>query len=335
MAFHARWQRSSHRSTRRWSPLGSLRWTLASARCRSISCLLLFSVILADASWGQLPSSSQLDETARREAVAAIPFDRLDASSQAKLRAVVDQPTIYRRLPVTVVDSDPDMYLFLIRYPEVVVNMWQLMGVTKVKVNRTGDYTLDAADGAGTSGQIELVYGDRESHIYYSEGAYEGPLFRRLIRGRCVLVLKSEYCQTMDQRMYVTNRLDMFVQLENIGAELLAKTLLPLVGKTADQNFIESSRFLSQVSIAAETKPEKLRGLAGRLENVDPQVRTQFVTLIRQVAGQTAAAGAPRLSRVAEGADATAGRLETLEPSTALEPSTSPEPGRRGLQLRR
>jgi hypothetical protein len=225
-----------------------------------------------------------LDDSLRQEAVATIPFDRLDAAAASKLQKVVTQPSIYRRLPVTVVDSDPDLFLFLVRYPEVVVNMWQLMGVTKVQVNRTGEFTLDAMDGAGTAGKVELVYGDRGTHVYYSEGAYEGPLFRRLISGRCVLVLKTDYYHTIDKRCYVTNRLDMFVQLDNIGADLLAKTLQPLVGRTADQNFVESSKFLSQVSMAAEKKADKLTNVAGRLNNVDGQVRDRFIALTGQVA---------------------------------------------------
>jgi len=285
----------------------------------------------------QLSGPSPLDDTVRQDAVAAIPFDRLDETARQRLAGVVTQPSIFRRLPVTVVESDPEMYLFLVRYPEVVVNMWQLMGVTKVRVERTGDFTLDAADGAGTSGQIELVYGDRETHVYFSEGAYEGPLFRRLIRGRCVLVLKSNYRQTADQRVYVTNRLDLFVQLDNIGAELLAKTLQPLVGKTADQNFVESSRFLEQLTVAAETKPEKLQNVGERLTNVEPTLRAQFVSLAQQVAGRAAQRGGLHYTGVSGSAQTSAdAQTRTLQPvsgAQSIEPlpdqSPAPNPLRR------
>ncbi len=305
------------------------------------AALLVFAVsALAEPAAAPRTASNGFDEATIRDAIAAIPLDRLDAQSRAKLNAVISQPTIYRRLPVSVVESDPDLYLFLVRYPEVVVNMWQLMGVTKVKVTRTSDFTLDAVDGAGTTGRVELVYGDRDTHVYYSEGSYEGPLFGRLIKGRCVLVLKSEYYRTMDQRVYITNRLDMFVHLENIGAEILAKTLQPLVGKTADQNFIETSRFVSQVSVAAETKPDKLQTVTTRLTNVDPKVRAQLVALIQQVSNRSVEAANTHFTGVENAAET------AIPPSTSIPEATespasgellppSPEPSSHGLRLRR
>ena len=286
---------------------------------------MLGLVLQASLALAQHPGVSTLDETVRQDAIATIPFDKLDERARQKLTGVVRQPSIFRRMPLTVVESDPEMYLFLIRYPEVVVNMWQLMGVTKVQVQRTGEFTLDAADGSGTAGQIELVYGDRDKHVYYSEGAYEGPLFRRLIRGRCVLVLTSEYRQTADQRVYVTSRLDMFVQLDNIGAELLAKTLQPLVGKTADQNFVESSRFIEQVTLAAETKPDKLQNVGERLSNVEPKLRTEFVSLTQQVAGRAAQRGGLHLTDLRDQDDplieSEVPELQPVSSAETIEPS--------------
>ncbi|MDA1051456.1 MAG: hypothetical protein O3C40_13390 [Planctomycetota bacterium] len=224
-------------------------------------------------------AGAALDQQARHEAINAIPFDQLTEETQAKLWNVVSQPTIYRQLPITVTGSDPDMHVFLVRYPEIIVNIWQLMGVTKVQIQRTGDYTFQASDGAGTVCDVQLVYGDENTHVYYAEGSYEGVLLRKLIRGSCVIVLKSDYSRTEDQDVYVTNQLDLFMQLDNVGAEILARTLHPLVGKSADHNFTESTRFLSQVSRAAETRSGGLQQLAGRLKNVDEPIRERFVQI--------------------------------------------------------
>ena len=224
-----------------------------------------------------------LDEASRNEAINSIPFDQLTETTQAKLWGVVSQPSIYRQLPVTVIESDPDMHVFLVRYPEVIVNMWQLMGVTKVQIQRTSDYTFQAADGAGTVCDVQLVYGDQNVHVYYAEGSYEGVLLRKLIRGSCVLVLKSDFSRTENQDVFVTDRLDMFVQLDNVGAEILAKTLHPLVGKSADHNFTESTRFLSQVSQAAASRSAGLQHLAGRLNNVGEPVRDRFAQIATEV----------------------------------------------------
>lgn len=217
------------------------------------------------------------------EAVRAIPFDRMTDEAQGKLWKIVSQPSLYRRLPVTRVQADPDLYVFLVRHPEVVVNMWDLMGVTKVKIRRTGDFTFDASDGAGTASKVELIYGDKETHVMLAEGTYEGALFKRLIHGRCVLVLRSGYSRSPANDTEVTHQLDIFVQLDNVGAELIAKTLHPLVGQTADHNFVEATRFLGQVSQAAATRPSGIQQLAGRLTKVDPEVRAQFAAVSAEV----------------------------------------------------
>jgi hypothetical protein len=246
----------------------------------AIATVLAFVVPSVD---GAPLGSSSMTQQSRDEAIAFIPYDKLGQETQAKISEVVSRPSIYRQLPITVTQSDPGMHVFLVRYPEIIVNMWQLMGVTKVKMERTSDYTFKASDGAGTVCDVQLVYGDRNTHVYYAQGSYEGPLLRKLIGGSCVIVLRSEYAQTEDEQVYVTNRLDMFLRLDSVGAEILAKTLHPLFGKSADHNFTESTRFLSQISQAAQTRVVGLQQLAGRLNNVSDPVRDRFTQLAAEV----------------------------------------------------
>ena len=220
-----------------------------------------------------------VEQQAKQDAIQAIPFDQLAEEAHAKLWSVVSRPSLYRQMPPAVISADPDLYVFLVRHPEVIVNMWDLMGITKVTINRNADYIFDASDGAGTDSRVELVYGDPNLHVMYAEGTYEGPLLKNEIRGRCVLVLRSNYAKNQSSDTYVTSRLDVFLQIDNVGAELIARTLHPLVGNTADQNFIESVKFVGQVTKAAETRPQRLQQLTQRLTKINPPVRQQFSTL--------------------------------------------------------
>jgi len=225
----------------------------------------------------------------QQEAIDAIPFQQLTPAAQQKLWQVVSRPSLYRQMPTTLIESDPEMYLFLLRHPEVIVNMWELLGITKVSIDRTGDFEFKASDGAGTASNVELIYGDRDTHVIYAEGTYQGPLFKRNIAGRCVLVLQSAYAQSMDQSTYVTNRMDVFLQIDDAGTELIAKTLHPLVGGTADKNFVESLKFVAQVTKAAEEKPERVQLLCQRLTKITPRVRDDFSRIATLVASRSAA----------------------------------------------
>jgi hypothetical protein len=229
------------------------------------------------------PFEASSSREAQIDAAHSIPFDQLSEQTRRELWQVVSKPSIFRRMPVQIVDCDPDLYVFLVRYPEVVVNMWRLMGVTKADVRRTGQFTFDANDGAGTAAKVQLLYASPEKHVLYAEGIYEGPLLKQRVDGKCVLVLTSGYSVQENDRVLVTHRLDVFLQLDHPGAELLAKTLHPLVGKAADHNFAESTAFLGTVSQAAERNGPGMEQFAARLTRVAPEVRERFASLAASV----------------------------------------------------
>ena len=218
---------------------------------------------------------------AREEAVRVIPWDKLNDETQRKLRSVVETPSIYRRMPKKTIDSDAALYLFLLRNPEVVVNMWQVMGISNMTAQRTGPFTWKGNDGAGTQCDVELAYGTSDLHIIYGEGFYEGQLFKRRMSGRCVLLIRSGYAQ--DGRSRVASLLDVFLTVDNAGLDLIAKTLSPLVGGTADSNFAETAKFLGRVSLTAEQNGPKLEQLSAKLTKVEPQVREEFLQLTREI----------------------------------------------------
>ena len=99
------------------------------------------------------------------------------------------------------------------------------------------------------------------------------------MRARCVLLLKSGYNQETDGRYFVTSRMDTFIQIEHAGVELIAKTLQPLVHRSADFNFVETAAFVATVSRTTEANPKGMSRFAGRLTNIDPEVRQKFAEL--------------------------------------------------------
>lgn len=275
---------------------------------------------------GDLAGSPQM----RAEALRAIPFDEMTEANQARLMAVAGKPAVYRRMPVQVIGCDPDLHVFLIRYPEVIVNIWQLMDITKVQLKRTGPFSFEAADGAGTVTRVELIYGRPDLHVFYASGYYEGPLFRNRIEGDCVLLLRSSFAKR-DDRVYVTNSLDVFLRMDRVGADILLKTLHPLMGKAADYNFVETAKFIGQVSQASENNGPGMERLASRLTNVDPNVRETFsrfagVAYQRSLLRQNAQTSQPQSPAAASAApqegNASSGSVSSI-PADPSEPPTT------------
>ena len=247
-----------------------------------LTTMLLLAVSPGDTAAQGVVGKADTSRSTRIAATNDIPFSSLTPEAQGKIRAVVDKPSMFRRMPVNVIDCDPDLYRFLIRQPEVVVNIWQLMGITQVTAARTGPFTLDTSDGMGTNSKVELVFGNNDTHLIYCDGMYEGPLFRKPMRGKCVLLLKTGYVQTEEERTHITSRLDVFVQVDNLAIDAITKTLHPLLGKSADTNFIESFRFLERISRTAETNGPGVERLAGRLEVQEP-IKDEFSRIANNV----------------------------------------------------
>ena len=82
----------------------------------------------------------------------------------------------------------------------------------------------------------------------------------------------------------MTAHMDVFLKLDNVGADLIAKTISPLVVKTADYNYLETLRFVSQLSSAAQRDPEAVERLTARLDGLTPEVRQRFVQIANQAA---------------------------------------------------
>ena len=246
---------------------------------------LAIILVLAGAASAQAASPNQATSSraARDEAIRSIPYEKIAPEMTEKIRSAMAHASIYRRLPVQVTDCDPDLYLFLVRHPEVVVNIWEVMKISNVALQRTSADTFRASDGAGTLCEVKFCYGDHDTHVFYAEGSYDGPLFNRPVMAKCVLVLKSGYLRETDGRYHVTSRMDTFIQIDHAGVELLAKTLQLLVHRSADYNFVETAGFLGTVSRTAEVNPGGMCRLAEKLTNVEPQVRDRFSELSVQV----------------------------------------------------
>lgn len=267
------------------------------------------------------PSANGLefgDKQAQREqAVARLPMSRLTPSARKRVEQIISRPTMFRRLPTQGMDCDRDMFLFLVRYPEVLVGIWDVMDITQVTLRRTGPYTLMASDGQGTTCEIELIYGDASTHLYVARGKYEGTMVAKPITGSGVFVLHSSYARNSSDRTTIGGQMDVFLNLDSIGADLVVRSLGPLIGKSADHNFVETTKFITQVSQASEVNPEGVRKLGLQLPQVTEPVRAEFIQTALTVADRAGNSYRPS-KPIAQSTSSPANEQAAREVSNAL-----------------
>lgn len=266
------------------------RFTALAVFCSTMAAIVLIGsgTVVATEQLSAGSSSKQL----RNQTVNSIPYQQLNQQTKEKISEILKKPSIYRRLPVTAINADPDYFQFLVRYPEVIVNIWQLMGVTNMETERTGPYTFTSDDGAGTVSSLELVYGTENLHIFYGTGFYEGPVLKRKLNGKAVLVLRSEHKPGPDGKPVATSQLDVFLKVENATIGLVAKTIQPLVGPTADHNFVETMKFVQRLNRTTEKNGPGVQRMAEKL-NIDAEVRKGFNRVVDTVFQRAINAAAP------------------------------------------
>ncbi len=258
------------------------------------SALLLFcsAASLARADAGDATSN----RLARDEAIRAIPWRQIAPQHRRAAQFVVKNASIYRRLPTRIIDCDPDMFTFLVQHPEVVIDVWRVMGVSQVALDKLPTSVAGVSDpgprnpayrgtdGAGTTGTVRFLYNDwgQNAHnlaVIFGDGTYDGKPFVTPLKAQSVIVLRSGAVQETNGRHYVTVRIDSFLRIEQMGIELVAKTVQPWISRTTDQNFIETLTFISNFSRTAEKNPAGMQRLATRLTNVDEPTRNELVQL--------------------------------------------------------
>jgi hypothetical protein len=265
-------------------------------------------------------------KAARDSAIRSIPMDKLDAKAQAKVRNVLGITSVFRRLPISVIQCDPEMYLFLVHRPDVVVNTWRVLGLSQMSMERIGADTFRLDDGAGTRGTLEFLYRSNDTQLVYVSGTYRGPPFPKPVEGHGVLLLRCGYAQEPNNRYYITNRMDAFMAVEPGAAEIMTRTLQPLIGKIADANFAQTVGFVSSLSRTAELNEAGMHRLAGKLTLIEPAARQELVEIASRVAQR--AAGAPASPAPQTPLVAQRSTIVDTQPAAGAAPQGSPAPAK-------
>ncbi|MBN1590319.1 MAG: hypothetical protein JW888_12460 [Pirellulales bacterium] len=235
------------------------------------------------------PSRSNLykadtSRSARHAAIQSIPFEKLPPEARRKVSSVLSANTLFRRMPVHATSCDRDVYLFMVRHPDVLVGTWEELGVSELRMAKTEPDVFHVTEGKAAVGTAEFLYRDDDMHIVYCEGEYHGPLLGKPIRGRSLLILTTDYVSKPNGRYSIVSRLDTFTDVENATVEFLTRTFQPLVGRIVDNNFLQTSAFVGSLSRTMEVNHRGVQRLASNLNRVKPEVRKEFALLARQVA---------------------------------------------------
>lgn len=233
-----------------------------------------------------LADGGSSSHAARRAAVESLPLERISQPHRQHVERCLRETTLYRHLPTKVFACDGELLSFALHKPETIVDIWRVLGISRLALDPAGPEQWRLSDGYGTVGGLRLVY--REHHgqtglmVFHGRGAYTGPLAPRTLSGSCVLLVRHASAGVdAAGRKQQMMEIDAFVDMDGKGLEIVTRTLHPLIVRSAAANLHEICLFMSSLSQAAETNPEGVVRLVSRLPRTDPADKESLAGIAR------------------------------------------------------
>lgn len=241
------------------------------------------SAIVADLDASLVEAGSSSRES-RLRAMQSIPLDRMPAASRATAEACLRSTTLFRRLPLETVTCDGELLDFLLTKPETLVDVWRVLGISRLSLDPAGAGQWRLADGYGTVGVVKLLHRDRTADggvlVFHGRGGYSGPLSPRRLTGQCLVVVRHTALEPdMAGRERQAVQIDAFLDVDGLGLEIVTRALHPLIVHSAAANLREICLFVSQFSAAAARNPAGIARLTSRMPRTEPEDRRALARL--------------------------------------------------------
>lgn len=229
---------------------------------------------------------------ARRRAADAVPLERMPEPHRRLAAHSLRSATLFHHLPTEVVACDRSLLEFVLGKPEVMVDLWRTLGISRLALDPAAPGQWRFADGYGTEGVVRLLHSERTEHggllVFHGRGGYAGPLAPRQLTGSCLVLMRHRAVEPDGLgRPRQAIQVDAFLDVDGLGLEIVTRTLQPLIVRSAAGNFHEICLFVSQFATAAERNPAGVERLVGRMGRTGPQDRR---TLARLASGADRAA---------------------------------------------
>jgi hypothetical protein len=228
----------------------------------------------------------------RRQALESLPLDRMPAAQRSVVEAFARSSTIFRRLPEATVACDSDLLTFLLDKPEVLVDVWRVLDISRLSLDPVAASQWRLSDGYGTVGTVRLLHRERTRDggliVFHGRGAYTGPLSPKKLTGSCLVVVRHRADGTEVHGMpRHTVAVDAFLDVDGLGLEIVTRALHPLIVHSAASNLHEVALFVTQFAAAGARNPGGVARLTDRMPRTAPEDRR---TLARLAGGVGSAA---------------------------------------------
>lgn len=206
-----------------------------------------------------------------------IPFDKLDAATQARVRQVVPGHTFYRnvRLPKPTVHARYDVFEYLINHLDQCSIVAQLLKIVVYRSERRPDGSYFADNRKGAAGYLWPLLDAPGERLYFAQGVDKRG---ERVSGSAVILFRYRE----KQPDVIECELHGFVKVDSWMQRICALLFLPFITSTVDKRFGEVVDVPVQVGETATADPTKVLKLLDTLSPEDAAKLKEFRALLTQ-----------------------------------------------------
>ncbi len=200
----------------------------------------------------------------RRAAISSFPFQLMAPQARASAHQILDDLSLYRRLPTIELESDRRCYEYFTNHPDVAVSIWRAMEISRVQMKRESATLFDTDTQDGTLGTVRVLLNTSEHYVVTCHGEFKSPAIKKPVRAMAMMHLKP----TFRKNGTVEHQLDLYVSFPSHAVEAIARLISPVSNRIADRNFEEISLFVEMMSLAMTRQPGWVEKIGQDLEGV-------------------------------------------------------------------
>lgn len=240
----------------------------------------------------------------RNEAIDELPLANLRPANRELADEILDDISIFRRLPTVRCEMNPEVYSYFRTNPNMAVAIWHTMGISEMQLEQQSAYAYRMATGDGTHGSIHILHKSSHNLLMFCSGEFLNPVTNRTIDARALIHLVTRFQRDDQGRVWLVHHADMFVMFPSTTVEAIARMISPVSNRICDQNFEEITLFVRLMDVATVRKPEWIRSLADEVEGVSEESRIALAELAQDGGADSTAAQGSATSATVDAADA-------------------------------
>src|SRR5262249_44830350 len=207
--------------------------------------------------------TDKLATTARASMItdAPVPLEEMPSANRAKVRAVLDHPSLTSRGQPETFTGDPTLYKWFLDHPDRAAVAWKRLGAKVADITNRGNGVFGWCDAQGSDVRWEAVYRGPRMHVWHAEGKVRPGSLLPLVPIQAVVVLRYTESRDGDGQLLIRHQAELVLHTDIRAVSLAARLFGASAPRLAEQYVSQVEMFFSALAWYVDQHPEKAEKL--------------------------------------------------------------------------